>query len=107
MPNFGFTPLSKDQAVELLRQAAWTETIAACGHTGCTDHPGPGRTRIHSFLGGLGADHDVDDAENIIRAADKVGWLPNVFSHDLHVRTSDGRTYHYDVPKPSEADHGT
>lgn len=95
--------LTKDEAIEHLRRASWAPMVDTCGHNGCEDHVGASpRRRIHSLLGGIGADHNLEDAEERIRTAEFVGWVRHLLRHDLYVRTPEGRQYYYDVPRPKE-----
>lgn len=78
--------LSKQDAAEIARAAAFTDEE-------------DGRTTLHSFLGGIGADHDLDSVLKHIEAADEVAWADHLFHHDLAVRLG-GRIYRYDVQRP-------
>lgn len=91
--------ITKEEALAALRAAAWTQPArdedAECGHPGCVNHPGPGRLRIHSILGGIGADHDLTTAEHYVDQAESVRWSPSFSGHDLVVSMPDGRVYWY------------
>lgn len=53
--------------------------------------PDSGRVTVHSFLGPLGADWDLDDVLTLIDNAREVSWNPHpgVSSHELRVITTD------------------
>lgn len=78
--------LTKDEAKDALRAAAFTSEE-------------DGRTTVHSFLGFVGADHDLDAALEKVDQADEVAWATHMIHHDLAVRIGD-RIYRYDVPRP-------
>lgn len=94
---------NKTDAVEALRKAAWQGEVETCGHTGCTDHRGPGIPRIHTMAGGLGADWDLDSAIDFVENADEVWWSPNLFRHDLAVKR-DGRMVRFEARAPEATD---
>lgn len=60
------------------------------------------KQRIHSFLGGIGADWDLADVVELIHTAAKVGWMDGYLRHDLTVTTHDGRIYHFEARRPKE-----
>jgi hypothetical protein len=78
--------IDKETASAALRDAAFTSEV-------------DGRTTVHSFLGGIGADHDLDLALGLVIDAEEIAWTTHLLRHDLAVRV-DGRVYHYDVPRP-------
>ena len=124
--------IAPDEAVAALKSAAWTEpiseenyikaveairvicesrwrdytaeTLAAVVLAAIDTALGTPRTLIHCFLGGLGCDWDLDTAIGLIRSAEKVGWAPNVFRHEL-AALKDGKLYCFEVraPEPAEA----
>lgn len=122
--------ITADEAVAALKGAAWTEHInedkyeaaveavrATCRETGEGEvvpvddvlaaierELGTPRTLIHCFLGGLGADWDLDGAIELVRSAEKVGWVPNIFRHELGA-LKDGKLYCFQAsaPEPAEA----
>jgi hypothetical protein len=118
--------ITADAAVGALAAAAWTEPVredayekaVAAVRTICEAVPagperalaasilgaidgaiGTPRKRIHCFLGGLGANWDLDEAVRFVRTAEKVGWAPNIFRHEL-AALKDGKIYAFDVPAP-------
>lgn len=94
---------NKTEAIQALGKAAWNREMETCGHTGCTDHLGPGIARIHTVAGGLGADWDLDAAIDYVENADEVWWVPNLFRHDLAVKR-DGRVVRFEARAPEVAD---
>jgi hypothetical protein len=119
--------ITPDVAVAGLKAAAWTERIpeenyekaveavqAICG-TGWHDHTaetlaavvlaaidtalGTPRTIIHCFIGCVGTDWDLDSAVTLVREAEKTGWVPNLFGHEL-AALKDGKLYSFDVRAP-------
>jgi hypothetical protein len=123
--------ITPDEAVAALKAAAWTEPVreesyvkaveavrAICetgwhGHTAETlaavvlaaidTALGTPRTIIHCFTGGFGADWDVGTAVTLAREAERVGWAPNLFRHEL-AALKDGRLYCFDVRAPEGGD---
>jgi hypothetical protein len=118
--------ITADAAVEALTAAAWTEPVRedayetavatvrticeavpdgpervlAAGILGAIDGAiGTPRKRIHCFLGGFGADWDLDEAARFVREADKVGWAPSIFRHEL-AALKDGKLCTFDVRAP-------
>lgn len=97
--------ISKDEAIAALEANAWSDMVATCGHTGCEDHRGRGPYRIHSFLGGFGADWDLAEAIELVHRADTVGWVGltgrEMFTmgHDLFALVAD-KTYFFDARRP-------
>lgn len=88
--------MSADRAdvIQRVRDAAWPET---------DDDGKTGRRLVHSRLGGLGADWDVDAVVALVERADVVAWEPTPlgFGHDLVVVEATGRTpYRFEVPAP-------
>jgi hypothetical protein len=98
-----FTEISKDEAIAAVRRDSWTQyrsELATCGHPGCEDHPG-GVERIHSLLGGIGADWDVTHVVEFIESAQRCGWLKGSFlGHQLVVLGADGRRVRFEAKKP-------
>lgn len=96
--------ISTEEALEALRGAAWEqpapEEDAACGHPGCTDHPGQGRLRIHTMLGPIGADWDLTNAEEFVRTAQRCAWVPHSLQHELGVIGADGKAVYFEVRRP-------
>lgn len=91
--------LTVDEAIDLVRKYSWPEMGDSCGHTGCEMHQEVKR-RIHSTLGGLGADRNLDSVEAMIRTSTGRWWEPwHLLGHCLAIET-DGRTYYYEVPAP-------
>jgi hypothetical protein len=64
-----------------------------------SDAIGTPRMIIHCFIGSFGADWDLDGAVRLIREAEKVGWAPNIFGHEL-AALKDGKFYAFDVRAP-------
>jgi hypothetical protein len=81
--------LSKEEAAEVLRGAAFTNEE-------------DGRTTVHSFLGTIGADHDLDDALARVEKSDDRAWVTHMIQHDLAVLVN-GKQYHYDVQRPERS----
>lgn len=87
--------IDKATAAEALRSRAFPVTdIESADH---------GRTLIHCFLGGIGCDWDLDDALRTLAGAKAVGWINDLFGHDLAIE-ADGKVYRFDVPHPPELD---
>lgn len=71
-----------------------------CEHCGGSGRVAGGRMLIHSILGGMGADHEVDDVLAQLDRATDVRWSDmGPLGHDLVV-TVDGRKYFYQVKRP-------
>lgn len=93
--------ITKDAAKEAARAAAWDE-----GQECLTCHDGRvpgGRRIIHSFLGFLGADWDLDGVVDLIDKARGVYWVHGFDGHDLAVLTTvEGRSvqYNFQVKRP-------
>lgn len=68
----------REQFKRLVTEAAFTD-------------PDSGRVTVHSLLGPLGADWDLDDVLTLIDNAREVSWDPHpgVASHELRVITTD------------------
>lgn len=97
--------ISKEAAIDAVREAAWTTQVTTCGHTGCEDHLGDGPAYVHC-MSGFGMDMPLEGVEDVIRSALKVGWDPDaLMRHHLVVLTADKRTRWYDVPLPAEVAH--
>jgi hypothetical protein len=94
--------ITKEEAIAALRKHAWTQRSdeVTCGHPGCEDHRAAGRTVIHSYLGGFGADWDLDGAIAAVESARKVAWAPHWMGHDLAVQTAEGKVVRFEA-KPS------
>lgn len=60
---------------------------------------GEPRLVVHSFLGTLGADHDLERALALVDEADRVGWMPHLLRHELAVVVG-RRRYNFDVKRP-------
>jgi hypothetical protein len=92
------------QAVDAIREAAWTQydyDKATCGHPGCTDH-GAERKRIHTRSErGFGADWDLNVAEGFVLAAKRCGWGGDMFGHELGVVGPDDRIIFFEVKRPT------
>ena len=99
----GDETITKDEAIQAVRDASWAKTVATCGHRGCEEHEGDSEERyIHSVLGGLGADHTLTGAIDLITKATRVGWSDHIMSHDLVVVTPEHKIYRYEVRRPDE-----
>lgn len=98
--------ISNEEALEAVRGAAWTEPAdekdTTCGHPGCTDHPGEGRLRIHTYGRMFGADWDLTGAEEFIRTAKRCAWVEHMMGHELGVIGADDRPIYFDVRRPAE-----
>lgn len=96
--------ITKEEASAALRAAAFTESVECptCGQP----REGEGRTIIHSFLGGIGADHDLATALDYVERSDDRAWAPHLFGHELAVAV-DGKVYRYDARRPSSFADGT
>jgi len=79
------TEITKEEAIEALRGAAWATQVETCGHRGCYEHLGDRKKRIHLVRGGIVANWDLTDAENAVRMARVVGWVRSWGGHDLAV----------------------
>lgn len=103
MSVIDFIEVSKAAAIAAVRDASWIQyraDLAACGHPGCEDHPG-GVSRIHSILGAIGADWDVDAVVAFIETAQRCGWLVTTgSSHELAVIGADGRRMRFEAKRP-------
>jgi hypothetical protein len=99
--------IEKDEALTAARGAAWEEPAdpgdATCGHPGCTEHPAPGRLRIHSIWGGIGADWDLTQVEDYIRDAQRCAWVGSFIGHELGVIGEDGRAIYFEVRRAVDA----
>jgi hypothetical protein len=62
------------------------------------------RRIVHSYLGALGADHDLESAARHVAEAEAVYWVAHPLGHDLAVQLPDGHLYYYAVPRPAEKD---
>lgn len=116
--------ITPDEAVAALTAGAWTEPVsderyvsavetarAMCRKAGDGSVPaadvlaaierelGTPRTIIHCFLGALGCDWELDTAIALVREAEKVGWAPSIFRHEL-AAMKDGKVYRFDVRAP-------
>lgn len=90
--------LTIEETVALLREHA---------HTYEGDHPDAGRTLIHSRLGGIGADWDLESAIALAEASTWRGWVSSLLGHNLGIGTErDGRArlYCFDVPAPKSVE---
>lgn len=79
----------REDMLQRLRAAAWTD--------------GNGRTTVHSFAGGFGADWDLADAVAFVEAADVAVWQDNWLNHDLAAQNAEGRVVRFAVPHPGRA----
>ena len=43
---------------------------------GATDLPDEGRTVVHCWAGGFGADWNLDGALDLVRKAERIAWVP-------------------------------
>jgi hypothetical protein len=97
--------ISVDDALAAVRDAAWEKPAdpedAVCGHTGCTDHPGEGRMRIHTFGRMFGADWDLTSAEEFIRKSQRRAWVDHPMRHELGVIGEDDRPIYFEVRRPT------
>lgn len=87
--------LSVEETVALLRAHAFT-----VDDEDSSDH---GRTLIHSRLGGIGADRDLDGAIALAERAQWRGGISSLLGHDLGIEVQDAdkvRLYAFDVPAP-------
>ena len=97
----------RDEAKRVVSAAGWDEG-AECEHCEGTGKAPGGRRLVHSMLGGLGADHEVEWVNVAIDRADRVEWVNGPLGHDLAL-TVDGRTYYYQVARPGapvDGEHG-
>lgn len=92
--------IDKTTAKLALRAAAFTETHKHCDSCTC-DVPAD-RQIIHSRLGGIGADHDLLSALDLVEQADELLWTTSMFRHDLAVCTPE-HTYFYAVQRPERS----
>ncbi len=91
--------LTKSEAKQLLTDSAWQPKVSTCGHTGCTDHIGPGAPMIHSFTGTVGATWELEEALSHVDRAQAVGWMNDPFDHDLAVIMPEGKVIRFDVSR--------
>lgn len=92
--------LTIDETVALLRAHAFTVPEPEDGDDWTSD---VGRTLIHSRLGGIGADWDLDAAIALTQRSTWRGWLDSMLGHNLGIGVSDNgreRLYAFDVPAP-------
>lgn len=120
--------VTKDEAVAALKDAAWTKPVPEESYVKAVDavrsictevRPGEAalaadilgaidlalgkpETIIHCILGSFGADWDLDGAVKLIGEAEKVGWVPDIFRHELAV-LKDGKLHRFDVRAPEAA----
>lgn len=86
-------------------EVALEEVVAALEQAAFTIGEGnddAGRRIIHTYAGPFGADWDVAEAVEFVRAAEHVYWARSVFQHDL-VAVSNGRVVSFNVPSPSRS----
>ena len=89
--------ITKEEAKAALRSHAWTTDEHDCDlEEGGFVAP---RIVIHSRMGGMGADHDLSHALELVDRADEIVWTTSLLRHELAVAV-DGRVYCYDVPRP-------
>lgn len=98
-----YVEITKAAAKEAARAAAWDE-----GQECPTCHDGKipgGRRVIHSFLGSLGADWNLDSVLDLIDGAEGVYWQAGFSGHDLAVITTSDRRlqYNFDVKRPVDS----
>lgn len=79
------------------------ETAAAAVKAAAWRDDETGTERIHSMLGGFGADHDLEFALQTVASAAGAAWVDHPLRHDLAVKCDDGRVYYYDVPRPERS----
>jgi len=94
--------ITKEEALVAVREASWAKQVATCGHTGCEDHIGDGERYIHC-MSAFGMDMPLENAEQEIRDALKVGWQDHWCDHDLVVITAQERVHRYDAKRPANA----
>jgi hypothetical protein len=98
------------------------ETVARLMRDAAETDPDSGRVTVHSLLGGIGADWDLDDALALVKQARAVSWLPHPLApgHGLCVLAEDAQvsavlrdvglnsvgelTYWFAVPVPPQDD---
>lgn len=97
----------RDEARLLASEHAWEEGVD-CPHCGGSGRAEGGRKRIHSVLGGIGADWDLDEVLAAIDSAVEVRWGDGFMDHDLLVVVpNDGLAgrylvYAFQVPSPTK-----
>lgn len=123
--------ITADEAVAALTAAAWTESISEeryeaaveavlklCGEPEEDRDPyvpasqiraavrgelGTPRTLIHCFMGGMGADWDLDGAVALARKdGAQCAWAPNLMRHELAVYAG-GSMHRFDARRPVTA----
>lgn len=95
-----YLPITKEEALAAARSAAFT--IAQDGWD-MDMKPTPadaGRTILHCFMGGFGADWDLESVQDAIERSTAVGWVDHMLGHDLVVQT-DGKLRFFDVKHPT------
>lgn len=97
MNDWGNVPVSKTEAKRALTAGAFTETHKHCDT--CTCDVPPDRQIIHSRLGGIGADHNLNQALDLVEQAERIAWTTSLLRHDLAVCVGT-RIYCYDIPRP-------
>lgn len=88
--------LTIEETVALLRSRAFEVPPDS-------DTSDAGRVIIHSRLGGIGADWDLDDAIALAERSTWRGWMDSLLGHNLGIEHYDGdrlRLYAFDVPRP-------
>lgn len=100
-PDAALDGSRRADAIERVRAAGWDEG-RDCDHCGGSGRVPGGRVLVHSRLGWLGADHDVESVVEKVQRADSCRWVRGFMGHDLLV-VVDGKEYVFQVPRPEVA----
>jgi hypothetical protein len=86
----------------LVREAAWDEQQDCPSCHGEGRVPG-GRMVVHSRMGGIGADWNLEGVLEAVDKADNIWWSKSIFGHDLVVEV-DGKPVSFEVRRPDDWD---
>lgn len=85
--------LTVDEAVKHLTEAAFEVTDEESRDFG--------RTIVHCFSRGMGADWDLHSAIAEVENAREIRWVDHLLGHNLLVVSKDGRNRCFDVKRPA------
>ena len=88
----------REEAIRLAEAQAWDEG-RDCEHCGGSGIVPGGRRLIHSILGFIGADWDVEEVADVVRRADRVQWVGDDQTEHQLVVEVDGRVYQFAVKR--------
>ena len=100
---------TKEQAISAARAQAFEETAEddwepaaeVGGEQLYRKITPPSQKIVHCFMGGFGADWNLESVEEVIETADELAWIDHLLGHNLGV-SSGGKTYCFDVKKPED-----